>query len=62
LKIEDNGWRIGVGSIKKKEKKKRVKVNGQMLGMMMKSKTGRMKEKVRFGRMIFCKVFFIVVL
>jgi hypothetical protein len=37
LKIEDNGWRIGVGSTKKKEKKERVKVNGQMLGMMMKS-------------------------
>jgi hypothetical protein len=29
---------------------------------MMKSEIGRMKEKVRFGRMIFCKVFFIVVL
>jgi hypothetical protein len=29
LKIEDNGWRIGVGSIKKKEKKERGKVNGK---------------------------------
>jgi hypothetical protein len=37
-------------------------VNGQMLGMMMKSEIGRVKEKARFGRMIFCKVYFIVVL
>jgi hypothetical protein len=51
--LENWSW-----SNKEERKKERGKVNG----MMMKNEIARVKEKARFGRTIFCKVFFIVVL